>query len=56
MKAYAQGESGPQLIEETIGANFERTAARFGPVEALVEAATGRRWSWSELDAQINRL
>ncbi|GAA3301571.1 AMP-binding protein [Glutamicibacter nicotianae] len=56
MKAYAQGESEPQLIEETIGANFERTAARFGPAEALVEASTGRRWSWSELDAHINRL
>ncbi|MEG2576238.1 MAG: AMP-binding protein [Glutamicibacter sp.] len=56
MKAYAQGESGPQLIEETIGASFERTAARFGPAEALVEAASGRRWSWSDLDAQINAL
>ena len=56
MKAYAKGESEPRLLEETIGSNFESTVARFGPAEALVESATGRRWSWNELDAQINRL
>ncbi len=56
MKAYAKGESEPQLLEETIGANFERTVARFSTAEALVEVRSGRRWSWNELNAEIDAL
>lgn len=56
MKAYAKGESEPKLLDETIGANFERTVARLGDAEALVEASTQRRWTWRQLDGEINRL
>jgi len=56
MKAYAKGESEPQLLEETIGANFERTVARFSTAEALVEVRSGRRWNWNELNAEIDAL
>ena len=56
MKAYAKGESEPKLLDETIGANFERTVARRGDAEALVEASTQRRWTWRQLDGEINRL
>jgi len=56
MKAYAKGESEPELLEETIGVNFERTAARLGSAEALVEVSTQRRWSWQQLDGQVNQL
>ncbi|WP_349930824.1 AMP-binding protein [Glutamicibacter mishrai] len=56
MKAYAKGESEPELLEETIGVNFERTAARLGTAEALVEVSTQRRWSWQQLDEQVNQL
>ncbi len=56
MKAYAKGESEPALLEKTIGATLQDTASRFGAREALVDAAAGRRWTWSELDADVNRL
>ena len=50
MEAYAAGETTPALIEESIGANFERTVAAHGDNEALVEFASGRRWTYAELD------
>ncbi|HSV40724.1 MAG TPA: AMP-binding protein [Nocardioidaceae bacterium] len=56
MKSYAQGEFDPALIEETIGANFERTVARYGDREALIEVATGQRWSYTELNQAIDHL
>ena len=46
----------PPLLEETIGANLERTVAEHGDREALVEVATGRRWTYAELDADVNAL
>jgi fatty-acyl-CoA synthase len=56
MEAYAKGETTPDLLEETIGANFERTVAAHADREALVEVASGRRWTWAELDADVDRL
>ncbi|CAM3488020.1 AMP-binding protein [Nocardioides zeicaulis] len=56
MESYAQGEASPALLEETIGANLARTVAAHGDREALVECATGRRWTWAELDADVDRL
>jgi fatty-acyl-CoA synthase len=56
MESYAIGETSPALLEETIGANFERTVAAHPAREALVEVASGRRWTWAELDADVNRL
>src|SRR6478735_2542416 len=54
MEAYAAGETSPALIEETIGTNFERTVAAHGDNEALVEFASGRRWTYTELDRDVN--
>jgi fatty-acyl-CoA synthase len=56
MESYAAGETSPALIEETIGASFERTVAAYADREALVEVASGRRWTWAELDADVNAL
>ena len=56
MESYAQGESVPPLLEETVGANFERTVASYPDREALVEVASGRRWTWSELGADVDAL
>ncbi len=56
MESYAQGETTPALLEETIGANFERTVASYADREALVEVASGRRWTWSELGADVDAL
>jgi len=54
--SYSSGVSDVPLLGETIGENFERTVARFGAREALVEAATGRRWTYAELDAAVNEV
>ncbi|GAA5130797.1 AMP-binding protein [Alloalcanivorax gelatiniphagus] len=56
MDSYAQGESTPALLEETIGANLERTVATYADREALVECATGRRWTWAELDRDVDAV
>jgi fatty-acyl-CoA synthase len=56
MESYAAGEREPALLEETIGANFERTVAAHADREALVEVASGRRWTWAELDRDVDAL
>ena len=56
MESYAAGETTPALIEETIGANFERIAREHAGREALVEVATGRRWTYAELDRDVDAL
>jgi fatty-acyl-CoA synthase len=54
MESYAKGETEPALIEQTIGANFEATVAAHGDNEALVECASGRRWTYAELDRDVD--
>jgi fatty-acyl-CoA synthase len=56
MESYARGETSPALLEETIGGNLERIVAEHGEREALVEVASGRRWTYAELDADVNAL
>ncbi|ONI79104.1 AMP-binding protein [Kribbella sp. ALI-6-A] len=56
MESYARGDRNGPLLEETIGANFDRTVATYGDREALVEVATGRRWTYAELNAEVNAL
>jgi fatty-acyl-CoA synthase len=56
MESYAAGETTPPLLEETIGANLERIVAEHGAREALVEVATGRRWTYAELDRDVDSL
>jgi fatty-acyl-CoA synthase len=54
LPSYSNGASTVPLLGDTIGANLDRTAARVGDHEALVECATGRRWSYSELVAEVD--
>lgn len=56
MESYAAGETETPLLDETIGASFERTVAAHPDREALVEVASGRRWTWSELDRDVDAL
>jgi fatty-acyl-CoA synthase len=56
VESSAKGETEPALLDETIGANLERTVAAFPDREALVERATGRRWSWREFDHDVDRV
>jgi fatty-acyl-CoA synthase len=54
--SYASGTSDTPLLGDTIGANLDRTAAAFGDREALVEVATGRRWTYRQLIADVDAL
>ncbi|WP_273735326.1 AMP-binding protein [Mycolicibacterium septicum] len=56
MKSYEAGRTDLPLLEETIGANFERTVAAHPDNEALVDVPSGRRWTYRELDAEVNRV
>ncbi len=54
LPSYSNGPSTVPLLGDTIGANLDRTAARVGAHEALVECSTGRRWSYPELVAEVD--
>jgi fatty-acyl-CoA synthase len=54
LPSYSSGTSTVPLLGDTIGANLGRTAARVGDHEALVECATGRRWSYPQLVADVD--
>ena len=54
--SYASGTSDRPLLGDTIGQALRRTAARLPEHEALVDVPSGRRWTWAELDAQVDDL
>ncbi|MFG1604101.1 AMP-binding protein [Actinoplanes sp. NPDC049265] len=56
MLAYSAGTSDVPMLGETIGANLERTVARFPGRAALVDVAAGRRWTYAEFDAAVDDL
>lgn len=56
MKSYDAGPSLTPILEETIGQNLERIAAAYPDVEALVDIAGNRRWTYREFDAEVNQL
>jgi fatty-acyl-CoA synthase len=56
MESYAAGATTTPLLEETIGRNFERTVAAHADREALVEIASGRRWTWRQLNRAVDEV
>jgi fatty-acyl-CoA synthase len=54
--SYANGTSDAALIGRTIGADLEATVRRHGDAEALVDVPTARRWTYRELDAEVDRV
>jgi fatty-acyl-CoA synthase len=54
--SYSHGTTTSALVGETIGENLRRVAAANPDSEAVVEAATGRRWTYAELDADCDVL
>jgi fatty-acyl-CoA synthase len=54
--SYSSGESATALLGDTIGGNFDATVRAFGGREALVDRATGRRWTYAELAADVDAL
>ncbi|MFC4009448.1 AMP-binding protein [Nonomuraea purpurea] len=56
MLSYSSATAGVPLLGETIGQNLERTVARFGDREALVDVPTGRRWTYTQLNDDVDDL
>ena len=56
MIAYDHGASAVALLGRTIGDTLADTAARFGDRPALVSCHQGLRFSYAELDAEVDRL
>ena len=56
LPSYSSGTSTVPLLGDTIGANLDRTAARVGDHEALVECATGRRFSYPQFVAEVDAV
>jgi fatty-acyl-CoA synthase len=56
MLSYAHGATDQPLLGETIGENFERTAARVPDSLALVSCHQGLRYTYAEFDEAVNRL
>ena len=54
--SYASGLGDVPLIGRTIGDDLRRTVARLPDHEALVDVPTGRRWTYAELDAAVDRV
>ncbi len=52
--SYDAGPTDVPILEETVGANFERIVRADPDAEALVDVGTGRRWSYGELNAEID--
>src|ERR1700722_1194049 len=54
--SYPSATSGTPLLGDTIGANFDRTAAAFPGRLALVDVPAGLRYSYAELKEEVDAL
>ncbi|MGX2993771.1 AMP-binding protein [Streptomyces sp. JNUCC 64] len=54
--SYAHGTSTTPLLGDTIGENLDRTVAAFPDREALVDLASGRRWTYARFAADVDRV
>ncbi|GAA1347627.1 AMP-binding protein [Saccharothrix algeriensis] len=54
--SYSSGTSDVPLLGDTVPANLDRAVAAHGDREALVECATGRRWTYRELAAEVDSV
>ena len=53
LPSYVSGISERPLLGDTIGDNFDRTVAAHPDRDALIEHATGRRWTYREFAAEL---
>ena len=56
LPSYRSGTSDRPLLGELIGQVLRRTAATYPEREALVDVPSGRRWTWQQLDHDVDRL
>ena len=56
MNSHTTAPSNDPLLDETIGANLEAVVTRFGDREALIDVPTAKKWTYSELNRDIDRV
>jgi fatty-acyl-CoA synthase len=56
MSSHESGPTDLELLETTIGENLAATVAAHGSREALVDCASGRRWTYDELWADVDAV
>jgi acyl-CoA synthetase (AMP-forming)/AMP-acid ligase II len=56
MRAQTQGRTDLSLLEQTIGENFEAIVRRFPDNEALVMPHQNIRWTYRQLNAEVDRV
>jgi fatty-acyl-CoA synthase len=56
MNSYVSGNGTQSLLGETLGACFDRIAARFGEREALVSRHQDIRWTYRDLKTRVDNL
>jgi fatty-acyl-CoA synthase len=56
LPSYASGISDVPLLGDTIGDNFDRMVSAQPDAEALVEVPTGRRWTYREMQEEVDTL
>ena len=54
--SHAQGVTAPPLLDHTIGEALQRAARDWGDRLALVSCHQHIRWTWAELDAEVDRI
>jgi fatty-acyl-CoA synthase len=55
-QSYSRGQTDKPLIEQTIGDYFDAIVARHPDAEALVSLHQGRRYTYRQLQDEVNRL
>ncbi|OLR89869.1 AMP-binding protein [Actinokineospora bangkokensis] len=56
LPSYSSGTSEVPLLGDTIGGNLDRTAAAHPDREAVVDRATGRRWTYAEFARDVDAV
>ncbi len=54
--SYSHGTSTRELLGQTIGENLRQVAAAHPDSEAVVEVATGRRWTYAQFDTDCDTV
>ncbi|WP_207843141.1 AMP-binding protein [Williamsia soli] len=54
--SYTQGEATPPLLTVTIGESLRATAEKFADNDAVIDAATGQRWTYREFRERVRAL
>ena len=53
-ESYVHGASSANLLGQTLGANFDSAAERWGDREALVVRHQNLRWSYNDLKMRVD--